>query len=277
LISANALNRLRKIFKNNNWVNDDNFDEYSDIFVNYCNLLKLLSTEEQNLIMALSEEFNHYPDYKYHSLITKTVNSIDSTYFVDTKKVFLLSLKKPSDINKVKSSTGLLYFTRPKILKLHPTMTVECIDIIDNLKVRKRNNALLIFMDDFVGTGDTALEALQYYRDNLVADGDRVILLSLISLKTGLDSITANGYKVFTTTVLGKGISDSTKITDKNAAFDIMRNIEEKLDVSVIFKNGYKGSEALVSMTRTPNNTFPVFWAPKTIEKMEWPAPFIRR
>jgi hypothetical protein len=39
-----------------------------------------------------------------------------------------------------------------------------------------------------------------------------------------------------------------------------MKKIEEKLNVEKKYLFGYKRSEALISLIRTPNNTFPVFW-----------------
>lgn len=40
---------------------------------------------------------------------------------------------------------------------------------------------------------------------------------------------------------------------------------------------GYKESEALVTMTRTPNNTFPLYWFEAKLDKNnKWQAPFPR-
>jgi hypothetical protein len=52
-----------------------------------------------------------------------------------------------------------------------------------------------------------------------------------------------------------------------------MEHIEKNLDIPDDYLFGYKKSEALVTMIRTPNNTFPVFWYNK---KNEDNAPFPR-
>jgi hypothetical protein len=39
-----------------------------------------------------------------------------------------------------------------------------------------------------------------------------------------------------------------------------MKDIEKKINIRGEFSLGYKQSESLISMIRTPNNTFPVFW-----------------
>ena len=52
-----------------------------------------------------------------------------------------------------------------------------------------------------------------------------------------------------------------------------MKNIEEAIQVSDDYKFGYKGSEALVKMIRTPNNTFPIYWLRNKKNKF---APFPR-
>ncbi len=53
-----------------------------------------------------------------------------------------------------------------------------------------------------------------------------------------------------------------------------MEEIEDKMSVKRNYRLGYGQSEALVTMCRTPNNTFPVFWEEKGNMKL---APFPRR
>jgi hypothetical protein len=55
-----------------------------------------------------------------------------------------------------------------------------------------------------------------------------------------------------------------------------MSEIEEMLAISSKFKFGYKKSEALISLDRTPNNTFPLFWCKKKRDGESWCAPFYR-
>lgn len=52
-----------------------------------------------------------------------------------------------------------------------------------------------------------------------------------------------------------------------------MKQIETKMYIQDKFRFGYCKSESLVTMCRTPNNTFPVFWEEKGNMKT---APFPR-
>ena len=70
-----------------------------------------------------------------------------------------------------------------------------------------------------------------------------------------------------------KGISDKYSDTELSKKIKLMEHIEKNLDIPDDYLFGYKKSEALVTMIRTPNNTFPVFWYNK---KNEDNAPFPR-
>ncbi len=51
-----------------------------------------------------------------------------------------------------------------------------------------------------------------------------------------------------------------------------MESIEKKIKPHKNEKLGFKSSEALITLIRTPNNTFPVFWK----QKKDRIAPFPR-
>ena len=53
----------------------------------------------------------------------------------------------------------------------------------------------------------------------------------------------------------------------------LMTQIENKLKIDKNFSFGYNRSEALISLIKTPNNTFPVFWF---TNKKHNVAPFLR-
>ena len=57
-----------------------------------------------------------------------------------------------------------------------------------------------------------------------------------------------------------RGISDRYVGEQLDTYSRIMTHIEDKLKVAAKDRFGYNQSEALISLIRTPNNTFPVFW-----------------
>ena len=72
----------------------------------------------------------------------------------------------------------------------------------------------------------------------------------------------------------GKGISDKYTLTQKTRALSLMESIEDWLNVADDYRFGFGRSEALVSMLRTPNNTFPVYWLDK--KSLDYKSPFPR-
>lgn len=73
----------------------------------------------------------------------------------------------------------------------------------------------------------------------------------------------------------GKGITDSYPQQTKEEKKAIMLEIEKKLKPGK-YQFGYEKSEALVTMTRTPNNTFPVFWMNYEHKGSKFSPPFPR-
>ena len=55
-----------------------------------------------------------------------------------------------------------------------------------------------------------------------------------------------------------------------------MKKIENKIPKVSKYRMGYEKSEALISLMRTPNNTFPIFWKGIISKGIEIDAPFQR-
>ena len=70
-----------------------------------------------------------------------------------------------------------------------------------------------------------------------------------------------------------RGISDFYEDEILHENIQLMREIEDKMSIREKYKFGYKKSESLVTMCRTPNNTFPIFWEESGNMKI---APFPR-
>ena len=75
---------------------------------------------------------------------------------------------------------------------------------------------------------------------------------------------------------MNKGISDfytSEDLADKQC---IMKQIEDRIHKVEKYRFGYEGSEALITLIKTPNNTFPVFWKDYKTKDGDIKAPFSR-
>ena len=90
----------------------------------------------------------------------------------------------------------------------------------------------------------------------------------------GIDHVRQKtGVEVYAYYIFRKGISDYYSDDQRDGCLKTMAGIEDKLKVDSDFRLGYAQSEALISLIRTPNNTFPVFWKKKDKSS---PAPFLR-
>lgn len=128
------------------------------------------------------------------------------------------------------------------------------------------DNTIIVLVDDFIGTGETALGAIDYLHEILgtAFPHERIKVMSIVSQQVGRNNLNAIGVDVYANYVLGKGISDYYTNQELTDAKELMKKIENKLDnLHNEFRFGYKQSEALVCMKRCPNNTFPVYWLGK--------------
>jgi hypothetical protein len=73
-----------------------------------------------------------------------------------------------------------------------------------------------------------------------------------------------------------KGISDYYHSPIREEKTRIMKEIEKLIRMKKRFSLGYNSSEALFTLIKTPNNTFPVFWKEYKKNGVIFEAPFQR-
>lgn len=136
--------------------------------------------------------------------------------------------------------------------------------------------AVYVIVDDFSGTGDTITNAIE----KLLAIGVKahnVKVEVIYAMDTAFKNIIGRGVLVNRQLSSKKSISEFD-YEGEGMSFnvgDAYDELESSLVIGETYKRGYKQSEALISMKRTPNNTLPIFWLPEAREG-EWPAPFPR-
>jgi hypothetical protein len=285
---ANDVKYLMDIFSKLNWkldIDNEQTSSHREVFDKFCDFLELLNKEEKELVLELTEDFVHYTYYDYPSLLNKVLSDFPNDIIEESNALFITRLLSPKDKGKTKSSSAMTYMCRylvlPKISKFNKFSTGRIFsydepDLISE-KSSGRKNALVLLLDDFIGSGDTALEAIEYYNNQIRNSSDRIILVSLVAQIEGILRIEQLGYDVFYAELRERAISDSAKITNKLKALEVMRGIEERMEVKKDYSLGYKNSQALVSMIRTPNNTLPIYWWKKKPNGDEWDGIFTRK
>jgi hypothetical protein len=200
----------------------------------------------------------------------------------DSTRIILLPLIAPHDerANRIKSGHLVLYLAQHVAVPRHPLLSalpIENFSSLDGLESRRnRTKTLLIFLDDFIGSGDTAESGLRYYEENYKVPDDRIVIVCLVTMRHAMDRLTGGGYSVYCAQRTDKGITENPNLLDKPHALALIDSIEAELSIGSIYRRGYKASESLVSMIRTPDNTFPMFWCLKKLDGSAWPAPFAR-
>ena len=276
--------RLTHIFNSKKWPIDTG-DPADDpvLFDKFCHLLSELSDDEQDLILTLTEDFSRFTYYDYPKLMNKALLKVDPILIRDAEMVFLIPLVSPKDMEKGESKSGhaLPYTTLRTVIPSHSYLKDKKVKAIESLSLLEsqhcnRNNALLLILDDFIGTGNTACKFLDEYCRYYQVRSDSLVIASLVIQKAGMEAIRDLGFDVVAAHIRQRGISDSNKIPDPMKALSIMDCVEDRLKINTRYRRGYGQSEALVKMIRIPNNTFPVYWCAKTTNGDEWPAPFRR-
>lgn len=243
-------------------------------------MIARLLPAEQKLILDLTEDFFRCTLSRYDQALRKLITELQVSGHIDDRRIIAVPLTKPEDIGKVKSGPLALYLFKTEIRRRSSDYglafsTWDRPDLVAE-NHPDRENSTILFVDDFVGSGEAAIGAVQHFADKWKVDSDRLVVAALVAQQQAIDALVGIGAPCIAGVIRNKGITDSTRISDKPTAMALMQQIESRLKVSAKNRLGFNQSEALVCMIRCPNNTFPVYWSSKIINDRAWPAPFER-
>jgi len=283
-LSVDSVSQLTQIFDSKNWPTiEREAGNIFPFFEKFCQLLSILSKNEQNLILTLTKDFLRCPFSDYFELLKNSLLKINQTSINNSEEIFVLPLVSPEDEQRDESKSGhfLIYPAVKIVIPYLPSFNGKNIISLMHLSFLNnnypnRNNALILFLDDFIGTGETAIKTLTNFKESYSVQSDSFVIVALVAQERGVAKISEHSYLAVAANIRKRGISDSESITDKRSAFLFMDQVEARLQMRDDFLRGYRKSEALVKMMRTPNNTFPVYWCPKSSNNKPWPAPFPR-
>ena len=270
-------NRLEK----KNWAKIEN----GKIIECLMDRLSLLSDDAQKeLILNLTEKFE-YVDLL--NLVEGLLSSFTKAVLNKKKEdrdILVAPLKSPYlRVDKLnKSPKGDYLFSKAKspdmfypLLK-NSLMDDDIIDAVrfcdDPYKIVKNytDNAVIILVDDFIGSGLTAhnhiksyIKLLKEYKINVNVDDFCVVVD--VAMKHGVNYLLGNGIDSFYDVLQSKAISEDETLEEKQVQNkiqlmkEIERNVLKKLNPK--YSLGFEGSESLVSiLNKAPNNTFPFYW-----------------
>lgn len=262
-LSLRNFERLNSIFDQKHWNISDNPD---GIYNRYIRTLLKMTPKEQSLFLNMTERFQDFTMQDCISDFVSVIKDVFSDY--EGYIIYCFRCVNENDQGKTKSSSFLLYLLKgPEIKDIQPSsIKLSVIDDPSSLKgVKLVKKSLFLLIDDFVGTGETVREALEYIlkSSGKSQEGLEIAIASVVMMKQGYDFVRRLGIKPFHKVKLKRGISDYFKGDGLKAALRTIDSIESKIKgLNDEFRHGYHQSEALVKLTRCPNNTFPVYWLP---------------
>lgn len=270
-VSINRLAELESLFKSKNWlvVNDK---EYS-LFRKFKDTLANFTDAQQQFLINLTHSFLWIPGSEYNRHLLKLLENIRKS--IGDKFVYFVPCKPLEDYAKVKSCDYVWYNLRDNTFRYEIDFgnfkMVNTIEEIDSERI-KSGDAVIVLVDDFIGTGETVLKTLVHVKQvhNYLLNYSSVKLMAIVAQPRGLEAIAKAGVEVFFSELAPMGIKDQkTTKAEKDKQYQIMKEIEDQISVQNSFRNGFGQSEALVSMIRCPNNTFPVYWLIKKMSPYE--------
>lgn len=270
LLSLAQLEKLKALFEQKQWPIIE--DEGLSVFERFYRTLLMLDEKEQTFLINLTYRFDHIPLSEYMNYMKEPLRKLRED--CDGDKLCFVTCTPKENAGSVKSSSSVLYQIKGTTMKQHVNLgsklVVENIQKLPDYKITDKTKIVLV--DDFIGTGDTALGAVDYVHELVpsLKDNSRIIVFSIVALREGLERLDKIGVKTYFAVERKKAISEEMKEADRDTAIAIMQSIEGKLKkLKDDYKFGYKGSEALVSMERCPNNSFPIYWLTKNIAPYE--------
>lgn len=269
--------KFQNIFEEKSWTLIDGYDEKLDRFGE---LIDSLKQEEINLLLELTHlyEWKSYNDY--HNNLRRLLTKVLSESLQHKNRLIIFPIIKPTDEGDVKSGhvvMKMLESIKPSIKGFKPIelkLLKEFRDL-EPEKLQMDENDFLILVDDYIGSGKTLNKTLSEVNKNATMSSKFAIVSMAIQEQAKL-LLDEKNVPHYYSLLLNKGISDNNNSPFLEQKLEIMRKIENKIPKVAKYRLGYEKSEALITLMRTPNNTFPIFWKGIVRKGTEIDAPFQR-
>ncbi len=274
---AAYLLELDDIFEKKGWKQKEN---YVDVFNSLSKFSEkiIVDKNEYLLILELLREFHWISlnDY-YNSCRTLLINLTSDLNHRNTN-IYAFPIIKKTHQFKVKSGSFVSYLMK-SLLETIPNGKKFRFEDINNFndlkKLRFKNSDVFILVDDFIGSGETFNECIKEITgiNNRFIENLRILTIAI--RKDTLERINKR-HKIYYNFDVLKGITDYNVGKDIEIKKEIMKKIENRIFFGIKqYSLGFKESESLITLLRTPDNTFPIFWN-KYKEKIGLTPPFPR-
>jgi len=276
--TVDAILKLNKIFKSNKWTEKD-IDEF--VFDNFCLLLDNLTQEQRILVIELTERYKWISVSDYPERILATLEKVEDEKLKNIKTIYFFPIIKIEDEGSFKSGQFLIYQIKcfKRYLKKYKHIEFKYVKKFDFFTTNHfsfRDNESLFLIDDYIGSGETLNACLEIITSNPLITNDKINIVTIATQNEISKSINNKGISFYADYYSGKGITDFIESPLVKEKISIMLEIEKMIPGGSFFSLGYNESEALVTMARTPDNTFPIFWHTYKKGNQKFEAPFSR-
>jgi hypothetical protein len=257
----------------------DGDEQFPSLFERFCKMSARLADDERELVIQLSHGYVRVPPSAYMDTLDTSWNKLVQSLPPTIKTLGVAPLLPPKS-KRPKSSDAVLYWARSIEARLRKKTTAKLVFPEIASKFFKTptppGSTALVLLDDYVGSGDTALDAIAHLRQEASQSNTDVFVLAFVAQVDAIARIQASNAQLIAGRFVDRAISKNPAITDTAAALEKMYRIGRFLKVSKAEALGYDATEAVVTMARTPNNTFPVFWTNRKVKGQVWDSPFTR-
>ncbi|OXA98961.1 hypothetical protein B0A75_12910 [Flavobacterium oncorhynchi] len=276
-MNSNTFARLYSIFSTKRWHDKET---HEIVFTNLCHLLGNLNDDQQNFLLDLIERYTWLSFSEYQSKLIQIFNNIPSGEIDTLKKIILFPIMNPNDEDKTKSGHGMLLLLRGLIgfLTKYSHLKFKEMEAFEDLEHPTFNlatNEQIYLLDDFLGSGDTIKSTIDKILTNPNITIDKIKVITIASHKQAINYMDGIGIQYYTDIITAKGITEYYTTPELEEKILLMNEIEKLLPTKK-YNFGYGKSEGLITLYRTPNNTFPIFWHDYEKKQQKFKAPFPR-
>ncbi|MHC5229317.1 phosphoribosyltransferase-like protein [Enterococcus sp. LJL99] len=279
-----TVSRITKILNEKIWfkkllnqVQDDSEKEkFSAALINRTIAIynKIDTQEDRELFEEILDEIDVLVLSDYSRLLNRCYIELRKKYpKIENFYVIPLLKKNSNEDNKVKSGMFVSYlfntyhFSFIDEVENFQGAKIKVIKYLDDntlTKIEKSENSMIIFADDFVGTGTTVVSVYKsYFKNSLDLIETRTCLIALSILDIGLQKINEEGIPlIFGTEFLSLTSKFKGNIDKKDNIIRVVRTLSNSFKIKNN-KIGYKDSASTVITIRTPNNNVPFLWSSK--------------
>lgn len=276
-VELQTILKLFEIFSNKKWTEIDGYEESLSRFGE---LIDILKNNQIELILELTNRYRWFSLNEYHSQLRQLLKKLYKQLIPGLNRIYLFPIIKPKDELDTKSGHAVMYMLdaiKPSIPEYAHIEFVK-LNQFEDLKEDKLNlqpNEMLLLVDDYIGTGGTLDSTLAEVHKNKTTKTHFAILSVIIQEETQKKLDFNKIVNIFGETTK-KGITHYYSGDELENKTSIMDDIEKHIPKVKRYKFGFEKSEALVTMVKTPNNTFPIFWKDFHKKGEFYKAPFAR-